>query len=87
MKKFKELLPNDTVTVFVLPPSLEELQNRITLRGDDASVIKERMEIAKKEIDFYPLYDYSVVNDNLENCINDIKAIITAEKLRSSRKK
>ncbi len=85
MKSFKEQLPNDSVTVFILPPSLEELEKRITLRGDEEESIKKRMDIAKKEISYYSQYDYTVINDDLSACIKQVEAIITAEKLKSSR--
>ncbi|MBR3948090.1 MAG: guanylate kinase [Clostridia bacterium] len=73
----------DCVKIFVIPPSMYELEKRLRGRGSDKEeVIKERMEIAKTELQRATEYDYIVENDVLEEAISDIKTIIRAEQLR-----
>ena len=76
------------VFIFILPPSLRELQNRIEGRGTDSKeVILKRMECAYDELDYVFEYDYVVLNDEVEAAVNKIKCIIEAEKSRAIRKK
>ena len=76
------------VFIFLLPPSLRELQNRIEGRGTDSKeVILKRMECAYDELDYVFEYDYVVLNDEVEAAVNKIKCIIEAEKSRAIRKK
>ena len=73
----------DCVKIFVIPPSMDELEKRLRGRGSDKEeVIKERMEIAKTELQRATEYDYIVENDVLEEAISDIKTIIRAEQLK-----
>lgn len=73
----------DCVKIFVIPPSMYELEKRLRGRGSDKEeVIKERMEIAKTELQRATEYDYIVENDVLEEAISDIKTIIRAEQLK-----
>ncbi len=75
----KKLMP-DAVLIFIDIPSLKELEKRLRNRGTDSEeVIKLRLENAKKELEYKNKYDYVVMNDNLEKCINEIKAIIKKE--------
>lgn len=72
----KKLLP-EAVSVFIMPPSFEELAKRIVGRGTDSDEdIKKRVEIAKKEMMCKDMYDYCVVNDKLEDCVDRINEII-----------
>lgn len=72
----------DAITVFLLPPSLDELEERLVGRNqNDFDDIKRRMEIAKREIDMSKNYKYRVVNDDLERCVNEINEIINNELL------
>ena len=72
----KRLLP-DAVSVFITPPSFDELTKRIVGRGtNSAEDIKKRIEIAKEEMRFKDMYDYCVVNDRLEDCVDRISKII-----------
>jgi len=74
---------NDCVLIFMLPPSFNELQRRITSRGTETQeVIKQRLEQAKEEIDYLNKYDYVIINDNVDNAVNDVLAIVHAEKLK-----
>ena len=76
------------VFIFILPPSLKELQNRIEGRGTDSKeVILKRMKCAYDELDYAFEYDYVVLNDEVEAAVNKIKCIIDAEKSRAIRKK
>ena len=70
----------DAILIFIMPPSMEELERRLRGRGDTSEEqIALRMERAKWEMEQCGWYDYVVVNDRLENCVNDILNII-AEK-------
>jgi guanylate kinase len=75
----------DVVRVFILPPSLEELQRRLTGRGtDSAEVIAARMERARAEISHWDGYDYVVVNDEVEACYAKVSQIL-AERMKRAR--
>lgn len=77
----------EAITIFILPPSMEELERRIVDRNTETSAqIQKRMNNAYKEIDLVDKYDYYVVNDNLETAIESIEAIIKAEKHKVERK-
>jgi guanylate kinase len=68
----------------VLPPSLKELKLRLKLRGDAPSEIVRRLELATKKIlPDYDKYDYLVINDNLDACVQKILHIIKAERLKN----
>jgi len=76
----------ETVGIFILPPSLEELARRLSLRGtDDDDVIARRIENARREIERAPLFDYLVVNRELETAVEDVLAVIRAERSRTPR--
>ena len=77
----------DVVTVFVLPPSAEELRARLERRAEDApEVIARRLRNAAVEIGHWEEYDYVVVNDDLDRCFNEIRSILEAERLRRVRR-
>lgn len=81
----KEKFPQG-IFLFLAPPDLEELQNRIVGRGTESDeVVRQRMEQAKAEIELMDQYDYVVVNDQVELACNRIEAIITAEHLKKDR--
>jgi len=83
----KRKFPQGTY-IFVLPPSLEELEARIRKRGtEEEGQICERLGLAEKELGYLAYYDYGVVNDELTKAVEKIKAIITAEKCRVREKK
>jgi guanylate kinase len=78
----------DAVFIFLLPPTMDELKNRIVKRGTESEAdINTRFENAFKELDFVGEYDFFVVNDKVEKAVEDIEAIIHAEKLRVKRQK
>ncbi len=75
------------VSVFILPPSLAELERRLRGRGqDDESVIRDRMRKSRDEISHWAEYDYVLVNDDLDATEGDLRAILTAERLRRDRR-
>jgi len=77
-KKFRE-----AVLVYILPPSLKALRKRLIGRStDDSKEIAKRFRLAKKDISNLNKYDYAVVNDKFGEAVNDLQAIITAEKFK-----
>ena len=75
LSKFKEL---NLVKVFILPPSKEELEKRLIARNqDDKEAIKRRMLAYSKDISHKKDYDYVLINDNVENCFNELKKIVS----------
>ena len=74
------------VFIFVVPPSIDELQKRIITRATDTiEVIGKRMKCVKDELDYATEYDYVVMNDSLEEAVSKIRSIIDVEKMRSHR--
>jgi guanylate kinase len=78
----------DAVGIFVLPPSLAVLETRLRGRCQDAEpVIARRLMTARLEVSAVDAYDYVVVNDDLERCVAEIGAIVTAERARLVRRR
>ena len=76
---------SDAVTVFLCPPSLEELERRLRGRGTDSDEkIRERLTAAHREYGQAHNYDYIIINDNADTAVRQLDAIITAEKCRSN---
>ncbi|MBN9070669.1 MAG: guanylate kinase [Rhizobiales bacterium] len=85
--QLKEKMRGDIVSVFILPPSMAELKTRLQRRAEDASaVIARRLANAKLEIEHWREYDYVVVNDDLDRAFSEVRAIVTAERLRRDRR-
>lgn len=85
-QQLKQVDP-DIVRVFVLPPSMAELERRLRERGTDSDpVIAGRMERAASEISHWAEYDYVLVNDDADLCAARAKAILRAERLRRNRR-
>jgi guanylate kinase len=81
----KERLPNGTY-IFVLPPTMEELENRLTRRQTEAAeAMRQRLQVALDELNYLPLYDYQLVNDDLDLAVRKVQAIIMAEHCRVVR--
>ena len=79
-------LGRSVVSIFLLPPSIAELEQRLHSRAQDsAEVIKGRMSKAKSEIDHWAEYDYVLINDDLDRCYAQIGTIVNAERLRLAR--
>src|SRR5690606_38277027 len=76
----------DGLFIFLIPPSLSELENRIKTRGTEPDeLIRNRMTVAKNELKMMNLYDYVVENDKVDNAVEKIKAIVVAEHCRRNR--
>ena len=74
---------NDAVLIFVLPPSMEELRRRLIERGRESiEVIEKRIAASEWEIQQSDKYDYRVINDDLEKCVNEVIEIINKERER-----
>jgi len=81
-----QLAGGDVVRVFILPPSLKELHQRLTLRATDpAEVIDARMGRAESEVSHWDGYDYVLVNDDVTECYESVHTILKAERLKRSR--
>ncbi len=79
-------LGRDAVSVFILPPSIAELDSRLRGRGQDSEeVIADRMAKSRDEISHWAEYDYVLVNDYQDDCFERLRAIITAERLKRER--
>jgi guanylate kinase len=77
----------DAVLVFIVPPSLDELERRLRGRdpGADPADLARRLAIAREELALAPRYDYLVVNDTIERAVEDLRAIVLAERCRTHR--
>lgn len=77
---------DSAVGIFILPPSIAELENRLRVRGQDSpAVVADRMSKSRDEISHWAEYDYVLVNSNLHDCERALRAIIKAERLRRDR--
>lgn len=78
---------DDLVRIFILPPTAEELRERLIRRAQDTStVVAKRMAEASHEISHWPEYDYVIVNHDVDDAHRQISAILTAERLRRRRR-
>lgn len=85
-QQLEESARDDLVKVFVLPPSAQDLERRLNKRAQDpADVVAARMAKASDEISHYFEYDYIIVNDDVEKALTELKAILTAERLKRHR--
>jgi guanylate kinase len=85
-QQLREKARGDMASIFVLPPSMRELERRLRERAlDDARVIKGRMAKAGDELSHWPEYDYVVLNDDIDRAFADVCAILAAERLRRER--
>ena len=76
----------DVVRVFILPPSISELERRLRSRGTDSEeVIQSRMARAESEISHWDGYDYVLVNDDVERCFQQVHMILKVERLKRKR--
>jgi guanylate kinase len=85
-QQINQAMRDDVVSVFILPPSIAELDRRLRSRGQDSDdVIAGRMAKSRDEISHWAEYDYVLVNDDLDQTFERLKAILTAERLRRER--
>jgi guanylate kinase len=74
------------VKIFIIPPSMDVLQQRLVLRATDSETeIAKRLKTAKEELAYIPHYEYLVINDDLDKAVEDVMAIIRAEENRVTR--
>lgn len=79
-------LRDNVVSVFLLPPSIEALEKRLTARGQDSpETVAGRMAKSRDEISHWAEYDYVLVNEDLDKCETELRAIVKAERLRRDR--
>jgi guanylate kinase len=85
-QQLKERAREDLVSVFVLPPSHDELERRLKVRAQDSDeVVGKRMAKAASEISHWPEYDYVVVNSDLDRALFKVRSILEAERARRTR--
>ena len=85
-QQVREAAKSDVVTIFILPPSMRELQARLERRAEDSGdTIAKRLENARNEITRWEQYDYVLINDDIQKTFDDLTAIVTAERLRRPR--
>lgn len=76
----------DAVAIFILPPSYEHLERRLRSRGPaDEATYARRLQVAAEELRMFPEYDYAIINDDLDESVESLKAIIRAARSRTSR--
>jgi len=76
----------EAVSIFIAPPSIDALRERLSGRGQDsAQTVARRMADARSELSHYPEYDYLVINDDFATALGELRAIMTAERLREPR--
>ncbi|WP_416877789.1 guanylate kinase [Litorimonas sp.] len=85
-QQLAEAAANDLVKIFILPPNMQELESRLRSRAQDSdSVIAKRMSKAETEISHWPEYDYVIVNEDIETAMDELRAIISAERMQRKR--
>jgi guanylate kinase len=85
-QQLRQQAGDDLVSIFVLPPSHEELERRLRARAQDAEdVVQARMAKANNEISHWAEYDYVVINDDLESSLQKIRTILDAERMKRGR--
>lgn len=85
-QQLDETATEDLVKVFILPPSVQELEKRLTARAQDpADVVAARMAKASDEISHYQEYDYIIINESMDKAFTELQAILRAERLRRRR--
>ena len=86
-RQVRQRLQDDVVTVFILPPSFSELRNRLERRAEDSpETIERRLANARNEMQRWSEYDYVIVNDDIDESFRALQAILTAERLKRTRR-
>ena len=86
-KSIKAIFP-DAISIFILPPSLKKLEERLIARGQDSEdTIKARLSAAKSEMSHVNQFDYVTINDNFDDALKELQSIIMAEKLNTKHQK
>ena len=85
-QQLQAAMGEDLVTIFILPPSMDELERRLHTRGTDSEdVITSRMDRAAGEISHWPEYQYVLVNRDTAECLSEVRSIVAAERLKRTR--
>jgi guanylate kinase len=85
-QQLKQNVRDDVVTIFILPPTIDALKERLQSRAQDsAEVVRTRMAKSSDEMSHWAEYDYVIVNDDLEKSVGQVKAILDAERKRRTR--
>jgi guanylate kinase len=86
-QQLKEKMRADIVSIFILPPSMKELKERLKRRAEDQeAVIETRLNNARNEIEHWKEYDFVIINDDLDRAFAEVRGIVTAERLRRDRR-
>ena len=86
-QQLKQNARDDLVSIFILPPSIEELERRLYTRAQDSEeVVKSRMAKATSEMSHWAEYDYIIVNENIAQSVAEAEAILAAERLKRERR-
>ena len=85
-RQIEQNIPDDIVKIFILPPSIKELEKRLGTRATESQdSFKKRMSEARKEISHYSEYDFIIINEDIQESVNKIKTILYSESLRRHR--
>ncbi len=86
-RQLQEKMAADVVSIFVLPPTMTELQSRLHRRAEDSEeVIRTRLLNSRAEIEHWREYDYVIVNDDLDEAFRNVNCIVNAERVRRDRR-
>jgi guanylate kinase len=86
LRQMKEKAPDEVVSIYMLPPSIKEVRRRLTDRGtDSAEIVNKRMNMILDKMSHWKEYDYVVVNVDLEETIETVQEIISAERIKRIR--
>jgi len=86
-RQLRDRLPNDVVGIFILPPGLDVLEQRLRARGgENEAEIARRMRTAREEISHWDEFDYAIVNDRLDEAVDEVVCILRAARLATARR-
>ena len=85
LRQMKEKAKYDVVSIYLLPPSIKELRRRLVDRNDDINIINQRMGVIREKMSHWDEYDYVVINADLNQTIETVKEIISAERMKRVR--
>jgi guanylate kinase len=85
-RQLRERLPGDVVGIFILPPGMDVLEQRLRARGDDPQEVDRRMREAREEISHWREFDFVVVNEKLDQAVEDVAGILHAARLTTARR-
>lgn len=85
LRQMKEKAKDDVVSIYLLPPSIKELRRRLVDRNDDINIINQRMGVIREKMSHWNEYDYVVINADLNQTIETVKEIISAERMKRVR--